>query len=108
MDTPALATLFPTTLSDLPEPGFPTLFSLLTDPPVISAIHKFASCARRAFPEDRRVLMCLGTSYDLLLAWGEGGRRPSSQDPEAVRLEVLRVAREAVASETVKPWWKVW
>jgi hypothetical protein len=83
--------------------GFSPLFSLLSDPPVIEAFHRFAQGAWRSFPQDLRALMCLGTSYDLLLAWGQGGRS-QSQRTETDRAKALRT----VESARPRPWWRLW
>jgi hypothetical protein len=53
--------------------GFRTLFSLLTDPPVVSSIYRYASSAWQACSVEDRALMCLGATRDLLRAWGKSG-----------------------------------
>jgi hypothetical protein len=76
--------------------GFPTLRSVIETPSILNAIHKFASGAWSAFSGDTRALMCLGTSHDLLLAWGRGGekRSPTGSDVAATLREIRELRGE--------------
>ena len=53
--------------------GFRTLFSLLTDPPVVSSIYRYVSSAWQSCSVEDRPLMCFGSTRDLLRAWGKSG-----------------------------------